>query len=80
MRNLIAVVALFSVACATAGKPAQPAGVALDIGPTSAIGWAWMHAMLDLSPDGTKLAYAAHLAGTDAPYPYLRPLDELEAQ
>ena len=52
----------------------------LDIGQTSSIGTAPMHAMLALSPDGTQLSYAARLAGTDEARLYLRPLDGLKAQ
>ena len=51
---------------------------ALDIGPASPILVANVHAMPAWSPDGTRLVYAANIAGTHQLY--LRTLDDLEAR
>ena len=74
---IVAGLAVWSASGPADAPQASTKRFALDIGPTNVIGAAWVHAMPALSPDGTLLAYAAHLAGTDAPYLYLRSLDEL---
>ena len=49
----------------------------LDIGQTSVIGAALMHAMLALSPNGAQLAYAARLEATGPSLLYLHPSTSL---
>ena len=51
---------------------------ALDIGPASPVPLASVHAMPAWSPDGTRLVYAASVAGTHQLY--LRSLDDPEAR
>ena len=59
--------------------PAPPVRrFALDIGPTSPLAVMNLHAMPAWSSDGTRLVYAANVAGTHQLY--LRSLDDLEAR
>ena len=79
----LVLVVLPSLGVWSAMRPTDPPAesvrrFALDIGPTSPIPLATVNAMPAWSPDGTRLVYAATLAGTQQLY--LRTLDDLEAR
>ena len=69
--------AVWSASRPTAAPAESIRRFALDIGPVSPIPIVAVGAMLAWSPDGTRLVYAANVAGTHQLY--LRTLDDLEA-